>query len=174
MTSLTLVTYSLSLSVNVSLSLAVGGEGKEEGRGQRVGIVCVFVCVCVCVCVYVCVCACSVRVCLCVGHVCVLDLFTFISICQCVCVFIHTFQNNGGITHRNGTNKTIISAQWTAPPLGSGNIEFRFAVVQVRTTHWANQLGPVLAGTYVCSEDDIAVRTTHEQIRSRDPPISMN
>ena len=53
--------------------------------------------------------------------------------------------NDGGITHRNGTDKTLISAQWTAPPLGSGNIEFRFAVVQVRTTHWANQLGPVLA-----------------------------
>ena len=87
-----------------------------------------------------------------------------VSICQRVCVFIHSFQNDGGITHTNGTDKTFISAQWTAPPLGSGNIEFRFAVVQVRMTHWANQMGPVLAGTYVhtyvCSVDDSAVPHT--------------
>lgn len=69
-----------------------------------------------------------------------------VCVSMCLCVFIHSLQNDGGITHTNNSDKTMISAQWTAPNVGSGNIEFRWATVQVQDTHWANEEGPVLAG----------------------------
>ena len=73
-----------------------------------------------------------------------------VSMCACVCA--RSLQNDGGITHTNRTDKTMITAQWTAPTVGSGNIEIRWAVLQAATTHWANQEGAILAGvccTYV-------------------------
>ena len=33
-----------------------------------------------------------------------------------------------------------MSFTWTAPAPGTGEVEFRFAVVMVRQTYWANQL----------------------------------
>ena len=45
-----------------------------------------------------------------------------------------------GVTHINRNEKTTVSFNWTAPAAGTGEVEFRFSVVMVRQTYWANQL----------------------------------
>ena len=57
-----------------------------------------------------------------------------------------------------------MSFTWTAPPQGTGTVTFRFAVVQVFNTFWANQMGPVLEGMLVVllSLQLIHVRTLHQ------------
>ena len=45
-----------------------------------------------------------------------------------------------GVTHNSGNDKTTVSFNWTAPAAGTGEVEFRFAVVMIRQTYWANQL----------------------------------
>ena len=52
-----------------------------------------------------------------------------------------------GITHTDGgVDKTSVSFMWTAPAEGTGEVEIRFAVVQVRTTYWANRVAATLQG----------------------------
>ena len=51
-----------------------------------------------------------------------------------------------GITHTDGNDKTSVSFMWTAPAEGTGEVQIQFAVVQVRTTYWANQRAATLQG----------------------------
>ena len=55
-----------------------------------------------------------------------------------------TCSDNLGVTHTNADDKTTVSFTWTAPPVGTGEVEVRFAVVMVRQTYWANQLAGTL------------------------------
>ena len=48
--------------------------------------------------------------------------------------------DNLGVTHINRNDKTTVSFTWTAPAAGTGEVEFRFSVVMVQQTYWANQL----------------------------------
>lgn len=49
-----------------------------------------------------------------------------------------TCSDNRGLTHTNGQDKSSVTATWTAPAEGSGDIQFRYAAVQTRNVHWSN------------------------------------
>jgi hypothetical protein len=49
-----------------------------------------------------------------------------------------------GVTHTTRSNKTSVALIWTAPPVGTGTVTFRYAGVDVRAIYWANQMGPVV------------------------------
>jgi hypothetical protein len=49
-----------------------------------------------------------------------------------------------GITHTNRNDKDSVSMQWTAPPEGTGPIQFAYAAVQVLDTFWANERSEML------------------------------
>ncbi|XP_065907202.1 putative defense protein [Dysidea avara] len=46
--------------------------------------------------------------------------------------------NNTAATHTNGNQKTSVVLSWTAPPVGTGNITFRFAFTDSFPLFWAN------------------------------------
>lgn len=54
-----------------------------------------------------------------------------------------------GITHTNGDDKAAVAFGWTAPSEGTGEVQIRFAVVQVRMMYWANRLAATLQGASV-------------------------
>ena len=70
--------------------------------------------------------------------------------------FTCCIQDNLGVTHTNADDKTTVSFTWTAPPVGTGEVEVRFAVVMVRQTYWANQLADTLQGKCI----DVVVDTS--------------
>ena len=45
---------------------------------------------------------------------------------------------------------------WTAPSAGTGRVTFRYAAVQVRAIHWANQEAGVVQGMCICSKCALA------------------
>ncbi|XP_065906698.1 uncharacterized protein [Dysidea avara] len=47
-------------------------------------------------------------------------------------------RNNTAATHTNGNVKTSVILSWTAPPIGTGAIRFRFAFVDSYSDYWAN------------------------------------
>jgi hypothetical protein len=49
-----------------------------------------------------------------------------------------------GITHTNRNDKDSVSMQWTAPPEGTGPIQFAYAAVQQLDTFWADERSVVL------------------------------
>ena len=57
-----------------------------------------------------------------------------------------------GITHTSRSDKTSVSFTWTAPPNGTGEVQFRFAVVQVVAIYWADQQSVTLQGMFVSSD----------------------
>ena len=57
-----------------------------------------------------------------------------------------------GITHTEASDKTSVSFTWTAPSEGTGEVQFRFAVVRVVATYWADQESVTLQGMFVSSD----------------------
>ena len=55
-------------------------------------------------------------------------------------------QDSRGVTHTGSADKASVSVMWTAPPMGTGQVDVRFAVVRVQTMYWANQLAATLQG----------------------------
>ena len=46
----------------------------------------------------------------------------------------------------NANDKTAVNVTWNAPAAGTGAVDIRFAVVQMRTTYWANLIAATLQG----------------------------
>ena len=63
-----------------------------------------------------------------------------VAACYLIIILVDLLQDSRGITHTNGNNKTSVAITWTAPPRGTGTVQIRFAVVQMRVTYWADQL----------------------------------
>ena len=68
-------------------------------------------------------------------------------------------QDSRGVTHTGSADKASVSVMWTAPPMGTGQVDVRFAVVRVQTMYWANQLAATLQG--VCKHRGGHMVDTH-------------
>ena len=83
---------------------------------------------------------------------------------------LELLQDAGGVTHTGSADKTSVSVTWTAPPMGTGQVDVRFAVVRVQNMYWANQLAATLQG--MCKHGGGHMVDTHA-IRPlpRTPPV---
>lgn len=90
---------------------------------------------------------------------------TLLSVSNCV-------PSNISVSHNSNVPKNTVTAEWVAPPVGSGELQIGFAVVRTLTVYWANQRSPLISESSAAATTLGEVTATFVDTTTIEPPTT--